>query len=611
MPTISVNKVQLFNNLNINLSDEEFSNFIFDFGLEVDDIVIEENEVVYKIEIPANRYDLLCLQGLTTALAIYKDEKIFENLKLYSKKKPEKYNNIFYGFENINENELIETPVVFYHKNSQRQFIACAIIHELNLTEQNYTHFIDYQDKLHATLGRDRTITAIGTHDLNKIKFPVHYKSLKPSEIAFVPLNSSEKTKSSAQKICESYLSDSKMKNYTKILYTYDKYPVFVDNTGEILSLPPLINSEYSKIEKSTKNVFVEVTGTDFNKVNQALNCILYNFRGKGYSSVPIIGKNMDKDTINNIKQYYDHIDTTNHIQDQKNIIADGFYYKTPVLVTRKYEFKPQKINEKLGLNIETKNLPSLINKMMHYAEIKDNKIIINVFPNRPDILHECDLLEDIAISYGYNNFIRKPVDLYTVSFENSLNKFSNKLRQEIAECGYNELLTLSLLSEKDSLTASLDNKNVKLVNPKSTECEVVKNTLLPGILKSISCNQHLSIPQKVFEISDIVKVSNTTISNKRMLCAAFVGKSDNFENIIGLLSIIFKKIGFENRFKYVESDNLHIYFGQRGGYVYLDNEVVGSVGVVHPRLCDEFHIPFAISSFEVCVEQLFNKFLH
>lgn len=78
--------------------------------------------------------------------------------------------------------------------------------------------------------------------------------------------------------IVDLYLKDKKMREFAEIISESPVFPIISDSTGKILSMPPLINSDHSKIKLSTRNVFIEITATDETKANIALNIMVSMF---------------------------------------------------------------------------------------------------------------------------------------------------------------------------------------------------------------------------------------------------------------------------------------------------------------------------------------------
>uniref|UniRef100_A0A1I7XTJ9 phenylalanine--tRNA ligase n=1 Tax=Heterorhabditis bacteriophora TaxID=37862 RepID=A0A1I7XTJ9_HETBA len=244
-------------------TQEEFDELCFEYGLELDEVTSEKaslekergsvvignnlcEQEVYKIDIPANRYDLLSVEGLSRAIRIFKAE--------------------------IDQPEYkIEKPLGVLHQilvkketASIRPFVVGAILRDVTFNVDSYASFIDLQDKLHQNICRKRTLVAIGTHDLDTISGPFEYRAELPKDIKFRPLN--EAKEFTAEELMTLYATNSHLKPYLPIIQDKERYPVIYDSNGVVCSLPPIINGEHSKIKLSTKNVFIEATATDHHK---------------------------------------------------------------------------------------------------------------------------------------------------------------------------------------------------------------------------------------------------------------------------------------------------------------------------------------------------------
>lgn len=258
-----------------------------------------------------------------------------------------------------------------------------------------------------------------------------------------------------AEKLFDVYKTDVKMKKFTPILEGHPKYPVFYDQTRQVLSLPPIINSDKTKINLDTKNVFIEVTGTDIMKVRICLAILASQFSEycKG---------------------------EWKHRVEQCKIIYEGHPDKTeisPSLDFNTFEVEVAKINSVLGLKLDEEKISSCAEKMGLKVNGSSNNgahLKVEVPPTRADILHPCDVIEDIGIGYGFNNIEKVYPNTNTVGSFQPNNKFADMLRAELAQAGYNECLTFSLLSFKDNYTnmrLPIDkNECVELSNPKTIE---------------------------------------------------------------------------------------------------------------------------------------------
>ncbi|KAI8517267.1 hypothetical protein Bbelb_058480 [Branchiostoma belcheri] len=274
MPTIGVNRDLLFERLGRTYTEEEFDELMFDYGLELDEVTSEKamlekeqgvtaqgasEAIIYRIEIPANRYDLLCLEGLVRALLVFQE-----------KQKAPRYKAVPPADGNMQQLIIQEATA------QVRPHAVCAVLRGVNFTQAMYQSFIDLQDKLHQNLCRKRSLVAIGTHDLDTIQGPFIYNAKPPAEIKFKPLNQTKEY--TAVELMQLYKSDSHLKHFLHIIEDKPVYPIIYDQNGVVLSMPPIINGEHSKITLNTKNVFIECTATDLHKAKMVLDSLVTIF---------------------------------------------------------------------------------------------------------------------------------------------------------------------------------------------------------------------------------------------------------------------------------------------------------------------------------------------
>ncbi|GAA6084090.1 phenylalanine--tRNA ligase beta subunit [Tachysurus ichikawai] len=275
MPTVSVKRDLLFQALGKTYTDEEFDELCFEFGLELDEITSEKDiisreqgdqkaegaseVVLYKIDVPANRYDLLCLEGLVRGLQVFKQKT---EAPRYRRVSP----------ANGDPQRLIITE----ETASVRPHAVAAVLRNITFTSERYDSFIELQEKLHQNICRKRMLVAIGTHDLDTISGPFTYTAKAPEEIRFRPLSQSQEY--TATQLMSLYKTDSHLRHYLHIIEDEPLYPVIYDSNGVVLSMPPIINGDHSKISVNTKNVFIECTATDVTKAKIVLDMMVTMF---------------------------------------------------------------------------------------------------------------------------------------------------------------------------------------------------------------------------------------------------------------------------------------------------------------------------------------------
>ncbi|KIH67541.1 phenylalanine--tRNA ligase, B5 domain protein [Ancylostoma duodenale] len=352
------------------------------------------------------------------------------------------------------------------------------------------------EDKLHQNICRKRTLVAIGTHDLDTISGPFTYTAELPSNIKFIPLNQTRNF--TAEELMNFYSTDSHLKTYLPIIRDKERYPVIYDSNDVVCSMPPIINGEHSKITLNTKNVFIEATATDLQKAIVVLDTVVTMF--SQYCEKPF--------TIEPVEVVYEQ-------DGRKEVYPAGvlFYIKNDkvkMLSCREIMVRVSEINTKIGFQLDARTMATLLTRMSLKAEtVNENTLKVTIPPTRHDILHECDVAEDVGVAYGFNKLVRRLPESNTVAEAFPLNKLSDLLRGEVAAAGWTEALNFALCSREDISTRLRDEKAldhaVHISNPKTLEFQVARSSLLPGLLKTISANRDMPLPLKLFELQDVI----------------------------------------------------------------------------------------------------------
>jgi phenylalanyl-tRNA synthetase beta chain len=260
----------------------------------------------------------------------------------------------------------------------------------------------------------------MGTHDLDTIEGNITYEAKTPESIEFLALKQSESM--NCVELFDVLSQDIKLKPFLNILRNEPKYPVFYDEARKVLSLPPIINSNATKISPDTTNVFIEVTATDHNRAKIVLAIL--------------------------VSQFSEYCDAKYTVEPVEVVHADGTSVLTPTLEHNHFTVELDYINRILGVNLNmTQVTENLVKMGIEPLEVREADFDCRVPPTRADVLHKCDIAEDVGISYGYNNIERLIAPTPTTGKLLPLNKFSDLLRQEIAQAGFTEILTSGLIS--------------------------------------------------------------------------------------------------------------------------------------------------------------------
>ena len=597
MPTVIVNREALFKAIGQTFTDEEFDNLCFEFGIELDEVTSEKemfqneqkkegvnlsSEVLYKIEVAANRYDLLCLEGLALALRVF----------LQKQKMPE--------IKPLNVLPEEERQLIVYDSvNEVRPVGLSAILRGIDFTDESLKGFMDLQDKLHNNICRGRKLVSMGTHDLDTVKGPFIYRALKPEHIHFVPLNKEEEVNGDG--LMSILKDDPKLGKYLYLLEGKEKYPVMMDSNGIIMSLPPIINSQHTKMTLNTHNVLLDVTGLDQTKCEIVLNTLIAMF--SIYCKNPF--------TVEEVKVINQKTGEGKLYPDltPRTFKADVNYLKTLTGIT---DITPEKISE-------------LLEKMELTTKVLNpNEIEVSAPITRSDILHPCDIAEDLAISYGYNNITKQLTKTKTHGMQQPYNKLADLFRNEMSMGGYVEFLTMALLSHKDMFTNLLqnskDDKTVQILYSKTKEFEYIRSSLIPGILKSIEGNKANQLPFRIFEISDVVvadKANEVGACNRRKLCFAYANTTSAMEIVQGMVDLLMKKIGLvfnseDISKKYtIKKSNSPIFFEDRQAEIFIqDNINIGIYGIIHPKVLKNFGIKNPVTLCEIDLQLIMDLIL-
>ncbi|PFH61114.1 hypothetical protein XA68_18178 [Ophiocordyceps unilateralis] len=610
MPTISVDKYKLYEALGQKFTRAEFESLCFDYGIELDADTEEDEEerpIVngvreppqLKIEIPANRYDMLCFEGLVLNLNVFRGRTPPPNFSVVAP-----------------QDEKQQTITVTPETAGIRPYVAGAVLRNIKFTQDRYDSFITLQDKLHQNLARNRTLVSMGTHDLDTVQGPFTYEALPPRDIKFAPLNQEKEV--DGDELMALYENDRHLSRYLHIIRDSPVYPVIYDANRVVCSLPPIINGDRSKITLNTTNVFIEITATDMTKL-QIVNDMLVTMFSV-YCAEPF--------TVEPVRIVSEH---------------NGLSRVTPSLKPRMTHAEVDYLNSCTGLDESPQSLCKLLAKMAYASRPSDedsNLLEIAIPPTRADVLHQCDIMEDLAVCYGFNKLPRTaPARSATVGAPLMINKLSDIVRIEAAMAGWTEVMPLILCSHDENfgfLNRRDDGKTaVRLANPKTLEYQVVRTSLLPGLLKTIRENKGHSVPIKIFEAADVVFKDDSLerrARNERHFAAAWCGKSSGFQVVHGLLDrlLLMLRTAFLTREEglagggksveysvqqkpeqadgyWIEELDEDVFFHGHAAAVYLRlggrDRRIGEFGILHPTVLDKFDIRYPVSALEINLE--------
>jgi len=571
MPTIEVDPKDLQNLLGIDLPQgkEELDDLLAYVKGEVK----TQNEQELNIEIKdSNRADLWSVEGLARALRGFLD--IETGLKKYA----------------VIKHSGVKVKVSSKLKNI-RPYIGCAVIKDVQLSDTIIREAMHLQDKLDQTYGRNRRRTSIGLYNFDLISLPLNYGAAKPDEASFVPLDFTEKL--TLRQILERH---PKGLEYGRIISEHAVWPLLYDSEGKVLSLPPVINSnDLGKITGDTRNVLIEVTGTSHETVLNTLNMIVVSLADRG-------GK------IHSAEVHYPY-------GRRRKVV-------TPQLDTKTMRINLENINRVLGFKLTAEELPRLLERARYglskpiehsptlsfpsHRAVQSLTVLIPCY--RIDIMHPIDIIEDIAVAYGYNKIKPRWQRLPVSGGISRKAEFSDLVREIMIGLGYQEVLTF-IMTNPDNLQTKMQVKPEKIVevaNPRMTTLTCMRNWLLPSLLEFLSRNTHVEYPQKIFEVGCAVVLDEKAETKTRdMLKLACVSthSNANFTEVKSNLEALLLNLGVKD-FEIHKGKHSSFLEG-RTAAVRAKRRHIGVLGEIHPKVLNNWQLKNPAAAFELSLEEI------
>ena len=531
MPTVKIDKKDLLDLIGKKIPDDELGFKLSMLGTDVSNISKD-----IEVEIFPNRPDLLSQEGLARAL------------KNFTQKNP-KINN-YRAYDSSYEASI--DPKV----KKLRGCVSGCVVKGIKFNDASIKSLMQLQEKLHLTFGRNRKKVSIGVYDLDTISFPLRYTT-KDENFQFIPLE--RKNKMSIKEILDKH---PKGKEYAHLVRKFDEFPIWLDANNEVLAIPPIINSDHTKVHEKSRNLYIDCTGLDQEAVEKAVNIISTGLIDRG------------------AKVYQVKINNEKH----------------PKLENSKIEVNTNYINNLLGLNLKNNEIKKCLNKMG--LDLSGNNVIIPSY--RTDILHPIDVVEDIAIGYGYENFIEEIPNISSIGEEDKVHEFIKKISNILTNSGLIEVNTYHLIN-KDFQTKKmlLNNEVVEIENPVNMEYNSLRNSMIPSLLEVLKNNKSNEYPQDIFEVSTIFKLKED-FSLGVCLCKDKI----TFTNVKQILDILFRNLGLEYKIK---DYNHKSFIKGRVGKISCKNKELGFLGELNPLVLGNFELENPVVALEINISELFK----
>lgn len=539
MPTITLSMTRLKES---GATEDEIKSMIDRIGMSVESTDKES----ITIEFTPNRMDLMDTTGMIRALKLFSGKRRPKDKEYTLKQDPAL---------RINVDRTISKTM---------PQISGIVVRNIDLSGSKADDLIAFTEKLSATFGRKRRKMSVGLHDLDMVKGEVTYAA--ETHGSMVPLGATSS------------------QDYTTIVNTHEKgiefgalldkkrYPVL--KAGETtIALIPILNSDTTKVTSRTRNLFIDITGT-YPAINQAARMIACSMIDAGADVYPcIVSKRKDQ--------------------------------PTPDMSVRIINLRRSDVERTLGIEIDDERIMALAGRMGYVTAKYGRSIMVMIPQYRADVISSQDIVEDIAISYGYENIKPQPVFGNSIGKQEEINEFVEKLSLLLIGMGFTESMGMYITTEKDEFESMGENfdekKSVVLANSKSGS--ILRSSLMPSVLATISASAHDPMPQNIFEAGHVFSVRDTKVYEIMMACFASCGPKADFASIKSHLVGLLKPLGNPD-ISFKDSSSERMIKG-RQAKVYVNNKEIGVIGEVNPMVLNNFKIEEPVSIAEINIGSL------
>jgi len=543
---------------------------------------VERMETDYMdVEFFPNRPDLFSVGGVSRALRQFLD--IEPGLASYEMAKS--------GIEMVVNSSVLDV----------RPYVVCGAVKNLRLDSSAIESLMLLQEHLHRGVGRNRKKVSVGVHDLAKVKPPFRYLTVGP-KFSFVPLDYEEE-----MTMAEILERHPKGVAYRYILEGKSKYPLILDSEGNVLSFPPIINAERTRVTESTKDIFIDVTGLN-EDVSIALNIIACALAERGGQIQSVLLRSLSG--------------TVGRIEEKE----------TPCLEPGTMEISVKDVKSLIGIELSAEECKRCCERMGLGAEVSvqapasgmpdtisgEERLKVKIPAYRYDILHPWDIIEDIAIGYGYDRIKPEIPETVVIGEVHPIEDKKSATREIMTGLGYFEVLTFTLTSERKQFERMRQNPFsglegqrfssfvsrkgkplhlsdvVKVASPISTEHTMLRYSILPNLLDTLSLNKHRDLPQRIFEVGPVV----LNYKEEYRLAAVSIHANANFAEVKSVADAVLNELGLEDA-EVVESENEAFLEGRRADIVRAGKHI-GVFGEIHPEVILNFGLSYPVVGFEV-----------
>ena len=453
-----------------------------------------------------------------------------------------------------------------------RPFIVSLVAKNGKLDEETIKQLITMQEDLQNVMGRRRIKASIGIHNLDAIKFPVRYKTVK-EDFSFIPLEDTE------SHTIQDILKESDLgKQYGYILQKSNAYPIILDAENNVLSFPPIVNSNLTKIGTSTKNLFIEVTANNLKAAEDVLSVMAITLYDAGF----------DIQTVS--------IDN-----------SEGRNNETPRMDPFHIKVETGYINRILGLNLKVTDILKCLKKSRLDGKLVSGKIICTIPRYRTDIIDRTDLVEEVVVGYGIYNLNTTIPSSCLSGKRNYLSNCLDIVREAMIGLGMLEVVNFNLVSKKIhyQLMGIPEHDNILTAEQtKSIEHEILRESLIPSLIQSLSHNIHEEYPQKLFEVGKVFQRIDL-IQEYWNLGVVVAHSKASYTEVKSIVQTFLKTSFGKN---VVTTSNIKTILVQgRSSDIVVDGLTVGYIGEIKPMISDNFKLRVPVVVAELNLSQIIS----
>lgn len=539
MPVSRYDRGYLLDRLGFKVDEKELYRNIENMGLNLESATADTIEIEY----PANRPDLMSVVGMARAIRYF----MRRSRKFDYELGPQMKDFVI----NVGRDAARIRP-----------FISSMTVSGLKMREEDLLEIINFTEKLSETYGRRREQIAIGLHDMKNLRPPFYYDAYGDEE--YIPIN-----KRSKMFYSDVLKSEEKGRAYAALASKGGRYMVLKDSVGA-MALIPVLNSERTKISASTKSMLIDITGITRYTVDKVADLVAANFIDMGCKVGGVV------------------------------VNYQGGRYSLPEMESETVSIPLEQANSEIGVDIGFNNIILLANKMGYEATLVGRKVRFRIPPYRLDVINDQDVVEDIAVAYGYDYI--QPTEVPSVN-EGALETAGR--RQENASeimvgLGYSEAMNSYLTNEKTNfkhMGIAKAEDCLVIANPKTESFTMMRTWLLPSLLGNIARSMHDSLPIKLFETDIVFGLKNNLPDERRHLAAVECDSHANFNQIKASFEGLAERLGIE--YKIQKSEHKSFIDG-RCASVIVNKKNIGFMGEIHPEVLTSFGIEEPVIGFEI-----------